>query len=513
MSVVINVLLQDVLKVLRPSDIIRKRADEKSTYRDFAVISEEFPPTNDSIIYLCSSNYLTEEAEELTRCCLMIRDKGNYDYTRLRCDYVLLSSQVSIQELQSSVKPIFMTHQNLACMELNDALVAKDTLSGLLTLAQQKMGCPMLICSALDRVILHAGTEYADDPSFSSIIESGGCPKDLLQAARKEKVESLLVQVNYPVLIGVGQFRKRKRIFSWIYINGFRCGYLIALEPEIKFTPFDILLVSTISNAISSVVRKQFGAKGRPYLEEYAVQNYLKEILKGTTAKTGIPALLGDPRAGRACMLVIDADRDNPEEKAFFFALHQMADDYPSVICQMDGNCVVLARELPYMTFVDGEKNLRELLKTHGHRAGICMVDPESNDLKKCYVRAKETLAVCSMDTYGDIIAEYKSVRLILLLRDIPSDQLSNYYDPFLDKLLEYDRLKGTAYYKTLYAYIRSSYNRMLTANRLFLHRNTVSYQLNKIEEMLGSPLDDAERGFFLYLSFKINEMRGISPI
>ncbi|WP_095175908.1 MULTISPECIES: helix-turn-helix domain-containing protein [Blautia] len=56
--------------------------------------------------------------------------------------------------------------------------------------------------------------------------------------------------------------------------------------------------------------------------------------------------------------------------------------------------------------------------------------------------------------------------------------------------------------------YLKCACSRSATANRLYVHRNTVAYQLNKIQEILDIDLDDGEACLQLYLSYKICELR-----
>ena len=51
----------------------------------------------------------------------------------------------------------------------------------------------------------------------------------------------------------------------------------------------------------------------------------------------------------------------------------------------------------------------------------------------------------------------------------------------------------GTAMRETLEAYLRHSGNTRETCRELFIHRNTLTYRLRKIEELLRLDLDDGE--------------------
>ncbi len=51
----------------------------------------------------------------------------------------------------------------------------------------------------------------------------------------------------------------------------------------------------------------------------------------------------------------------------------------------------------------------------------------------------------------------------------------------------------GTGMRETLEAYLRHSGNTRETCRELFIHRNTLTYRLRKIEELLRLDLDDGE--------------------
>ena len=57
--------------------------------------------------------------------------------------------------------------------------------------------------------------------------------------------------------------------------------------------------------------------------------------------------------------------------------------------------------------------------------------------------------------------------------------------------LEEYDHANGTFLQDTLLAYYRHGFSVGKTAEALFIHRNSLQYRINKIEELLGMELDD----------------------
>lgn len=75
---------------------------------------------------------------------------------------------------------------------------------------------------------------------------------------------------------------------------------------------------------------------------------------------------------------------------------------------------------------------------------------------------------------------------------------------PLLMKLYRYDKQHNDNIYKVTEAYIESGNNITETANRLFLHRNTVTNKLAKAEEIMERSFKDISLCYSLYFSFMI---------
>lgn len=73
-----------------------------------------------------------------------------------------------------------------------------------------------------------------------------------------------------------------------------------------------------------------------------------------------------------------------------------------------------------------------------------------------------------------------------------------------LGPLQEHDRRHGTQLLQTLDAYFESRESARLTAERLFIHRNTLAYRLAKISEVLGTDPTSQPHRFLLMLAFAL---------
>lgn len=73
-----------------------------------------------------------------------------------------------------------------------------------------------------------------------------------------------------------------------------------------------------------------------------------------------------------------------------------------------------------------------------------------------------------------------------------------------LFRLIENDEKKGTEYYRTLQIYLEHERDLSRVSSLLHIHRSTLTYRINKIEEMLHMPLNDPATRFYLLCCFHL---------
>lgn len=96
-------------------------------------------------------------------------------------------------------------------------------------------------------------------------------------------------------------------------------------------------------------------------------------------------------------------------------------------------------------------------------------------------------------------------------LRDLaslnsPPDYRRLALHPALDRILKYDRQKNTSFYHILKVYLRCERDRVLTAQKLFMHKNTLVYRIKKASAVFALNLDDPYEREYLMLSFRCLE-------
>lgn len=93
------------------------------------------------------------------------------------------------------------------------------------------------------------------------------------------------------------------------------------------------------------------------------------------------------------------------------------------------------------------------------------------------------------------------------LLRIIPEEDLMNFHHYALQGFSKVFTEEEQSLLQTLSVYLETHCQISETAKRLFVHRNTVVYRLEKCEELLGKSLKDSETTLQIRLALRIKTL------
>lgn len=92
------------------------------------------------------------------------------------------------------------------------------------------------------------------------------------------------------------------------------------------------------------------------------------------------------------------------------------------------------------------------------------------------------------------------------IFHEMPKQTSADLCHPALRKLLEYDKNHQSDFANTLQVYLACERSNVETAKVLNLHRNSLSYRLSRLQELLDVDLDDPDTRLHLLLSFQFIE-------
>lgn len=139
---------------------------------------------------------------------------------------------------------------------------------------------------------------------------------------------------------------------------------------------------------------------------------------------------------------------------------------------------------------------------------GIGRAAPNAQNIGKSYRQACQVLKLQKNTQNDKGVVAYQDLGIYTLLMDIENEDVINeYYAETIQKLVEYDKLNQTNYCEVLQCYLEHSGSVKETAEAMFVHRNTINYKINKIEEMLNCDLSELDTRLLYSIAFMLKRI------
>lgn len=122
---------------------------------------------------------------------------------------------------------------------------------------------------------------------------------------------------------------------------------------------------------------------------------------------------------------------------------------------------------------------------------GIGNAAPSLADVPLSYKEAAGALQIGYDARKRRFVQTYRAKNLNNLLRMIPKEELKEYYEDTFKELLHIEGKERSDLLKTLSIFYETHCQLAETAKQLFVHRNTVTYRLEKCERLTGRDLRD----------------------
>lgn len=186
---------------------------------------------------------------------------------------------------------------------------------------------------------------------------------------------------------------------------------------------------------------------------------------------------------------------------------HWLRDQHPALVAQRDQRVVVV---LHGKRPIEGETIAKALIeKLRGHPAetlviGIGQVIDNVPDLRRSYNQAAETLDTILALNRQEGIMSFDQLGLLYWLRHLPQGVLhENKFLNCIYELATYDKAHQSHLLETLETYLDMGTTSRDAANKLSVHRNTLAYRLERIEDLMNLDLRDPDCRINLHVAIK----------
>ncbi|SHJ13272.1 PucR family transcriptional regulator [Parasporobacterium paucivorans] len=299
-----------------------------------------------------------------------------------------------------------------------------------------------------------------------------------------------------------------KVLYHNFWVNNFYAGRICINELKREITPGEYSLLEYFSNILEPVLQY---SKVRQNERIKAFEQSLKDMLSGNAVNEMLLlAGLTDIGWGRNdrhfYIRIITEDRDSKTFSANY-TCNQLENHFP--------HSFVFPYDQSILMIINLEKNRKELsillseikmfLREGLFRAGISRVCSDFFRLREYFFQTALAVQVGEKRDpmywyyyFGDytIPAMFHE-----MTRNISSDI---YCERGLFSLLKYDEEHGTQLYETLRTYLDCNMNITHTSEKMFIHRTTLMYRLERISSMVGADIKNPEERFRILLSYHL---------
>jgi DNA-binding PucR family transcriptional regulator len=114
----------------------------------------------------------------------------------------------------------------------------------------------------------------------------------------------------------------------------------------------------------------------------------------------------------------------------------------------------------------------------------------ESTEVARAYAQARRTIeAAHRLGRQGQVVA-FEELGIHRLLLQVPDlGELRSFADEVIGRLSAYERKHNSGYLRTFATYLRENGSLQRAARQLHVHPNTVTYRLNRVQEITGLDL------------------------
>ena len=195
-------------------------------------------------------------------------------------------------------------------------------------------------------------------------------------------------------------------------------------------------------------------------------------------------------------VLLTDVPNLMDSRKSELYRLKEEYMEHPKLI-ELKGVHIALEEGLVSIFSVDkqGSENLQELIQAcfqkmrfepgYSPKAVISNTKNKVEGIKEAFAEVKECMSKPQYWGVNEPVVHYRQLEVSLMLQQIPSEVMVKYCTGSLGNLLTREPEYVREMLHTLEVYLENDGHINETAKKLFIHRNTATYRIEKLSELL----------------------------
>ncbi|MBI3968420.1 MAG: helix-turn-helix domain-containing protein [Chloroflexi bacterium] len=381
---------------------------------------------------------------------------------------------------------------------------------------------PVVIEDRFLRLIAHSPETVRIDRHRRQTIADRGTPRDVLEDADIRAQFDLLVQERRPIQLPARPElgMEMSRIVAPVVVGREVLGYLSILESNRTLDQLDFV---TIEHAATIVALEMMKEKTAAEVELRLCGDLLDALFLSDGEEAALISraqYLGYNLEGRHCVAVVTTPIEAADGRLAQVGLrrlldatrHVLVDRLPAAIAVPKDDAVVVLWPLGETKELDVSglaQQLGQEIARYAQEAGVAIgIGGEAarpTEVRRSYDEAKECVAFLRRFEPARTAITFDQLGVYRIIARVGDrGHLTQFADDVLGALIEYDAQHHSELVKTLGAFLGHNCNLRPAAQALFVHPHTLRYRLDRIQQIAGLDLDDAEQRLQAQIALKI---------
>ena len=442
--------------------------------------------------------------------CLPLSLKDSLFETQLSCDAAFYKEEKSSPaELTFKIAEMLKNEKRIQRfkLELSDLVMGGADLSTIINCARTMLGNPIVVMNPSGRLYLHTGLDekLADqDPVLGDLLHDSVISPDVFAGCHMTALHNRIMQELEPFQY-TGKGLLNRMIFRLMDRRSY-LGYVMIIETERNFSMTDFECLKILASILTFRMADIAGTGDAGHQEDL-----LFNLLDGSIDSVDQLVMYESPgddlTEGEFRLLVMELDAESSSiedmnRNHLLISRQHFLDRFYFIrhVCIFERYIVALVKEEKVKELLP---EISGFLKTYGLYGSLGNLMTGVLPMRCYYRQCVELLTFCKDDT-GNAdtrFAPFEKYYCQLLLEPARiRQQVQEAILPEWIRLVKYDEEHNTSLVETLFHYLLTG-SITATAAKLFIHKNTLIYRMNKIREISGCDLDDMEERYRLYMS------------
>jgi Regulator of polyketide synthase expression len=420
-------------------------------------------------------------------------------------------SRCNLDEIFYEIKEILLHNLRLSNYAARFLKILSDggNLQNLVDEAYEIIKNPIYIFDAGLKLISANWDVVIKDEQTNRILSDKCLSEEDISHMNFEHIHDRVRKSPFPILVNNKKY-DGERIITMINKSGKDVGHIVVISYENPFKDIDLEIVSILRDAVAHYLEKDsFIRNTKGFNYEYFIADLIDGRIPPGRQFSNRMSYIDCVFLDYIYVLVVETAKSSNA-----LNIRHICNKFETLIPNSrtviyNGQIIVIITK-KYDNLLTNEEinSMKNLCLENNLYAGLSNAFKNIINLPEYYQQALRSIELGVWKCNQADLFIYEQYYLNHIASTFKKhDSSETFCHPSMADLLDYDKNNSTELAYTLYTYFLNERNILNTANALYVHRNTVTYRLKKIESLINIDFDDYNIRQYIILSYAMTRI------